>query len=103
VSYGQTEKPCDNYRLWLSNPGLCANCAWPQQDHKEKIMQPHQQRVVEEKAQLDKKLVKLHAFCFGSDTTIFGSLSPEERDRLEDQYTAMKQYSDILGKRIAAF
>jgi hypothetical protein len=66
-------------------------------------MLPHQQRVVKEKDELDEKLGKLHTFCFGNDTKVFGSLSPEERDRLESQYTAMKTYSDILGKRIAAF
>jgi crAss001_48 related protein len=66
-------------------------------------MQPHQERVIVEKKELDEKLAKLKEFCFGSNTKVFASLSPEERDRLEDQYTAMKQYSDILGKRIAAF
>ena len=67
------------------------------------MLKPHQERVVAEKKELDEKLVKLHAFCFGSDTKIFGTLPPEERDRLESQYTVMKQYSDILGQRIAAF
>jgi len=67
------------------------------------MLKPHQERVVAEKKELDEKIVKLHAFCFGSDTKIFGSLDPMERDRLEDQYTAMKKYSDILGARIAAF
>ena len=66
-------------------------------------MQPHQERVVKEKEELDEKLAKLKKFCFGPDTKTFASLSPEERDRLEDQYTAMKTYSDILGRRIAAF
>ncbi len=103
MSYGQAEKPCKQFKLWPSNPGLCGICAWPESDHERKVMQPHQERVVKEKTKLDEKIVKLHAFCFGSDTKIFGSLSPEERDRLEDQYTAMKTYSDILGKRIAAF
>lgn len=67
------------------------------------MLQPYQERVVAEKKELDEKIVKLHAFCFGSDTKIFASLDPMERDRLEDQYTAMKKYSDILGQRIAAF
>lgn len=68
-------------------------------------MQPHQERVVTEKKELDEKLGKLYEFVFGDGPgrATFKTLSPDERDRLEDQYTAMKQYSDILGKRIAAF
>jgi uncharacterized protein len=66
-------------------------------------MQPHQERVVAEKKELDEKLGKLKEFCFGSDTKIFASLDPHERDRLERQYDAMKLYSGILGERIANF
>jgi hypothetical protein len=66
-------------------------------------MQPHQERVVAEKKELDEKLAKLKVFVFDGDQKIFNTLDPQERDRLEDQYTAMKQYSYILGKRIAAF
>ena len=66
-------------------------------------MQPYQERVVVEKKELDEKLAKLKEFCFGSNTKIFGSLDPQERDRLEDQYTVMKRYSNILGERIANF
>lgn len=63
-------------------------------------MQPHQQRVVNEKKELDDKLSKLVMFTHGD---IFRTLVPEERDRLEKQATAMTQYSQILGERIAAF
>lgn len=66
-------------------------------------MQPHQERVVTEKTELDEKLAKLKEFCFGSNTKIFGSLDPQERDRLERQYDAMKLYSGILDERIANF
>lgn len=65
-------------------------------------MAPHEERVVTEKKELDDKLGKLHQFCF-TGNAIFGSLSATDRDTLEDQYTAMKQYSDILGRRISAF
>ena len=65
-------------------------------------MQPHQERVVTEKQELDEKLAKLKVFIF-EDGKIFNTLAAEERDRLERQYTAMKQYSDVLGNRIAAF
>ena len=66
-------------------------------------MQPHEQRVVAEKQELDEKLAKLKAFCFGHETSIFRGLSPIDRDLLEDQYNSMKDYSEILAKRIARF
>lgn len=61
---------------------------------------PHQQRVLDEKADLDGKLAKLLA-CF--DTTIFASLDAEEQDRMREQAVIMQEYSDVLGARIAAF
>ena len=66
-------------------------------------MLPHEQRVIVEKQELDDKLRKLKAFCFDPGSPIFQGLSPVDRDLLEDQYTAMEQYSKILGKRIARF
>lgn len=63
-------------------------------------MQPHQQRVVDEKTELDEKLEKLSAF-FGNP--IFTSLPDVEQNRLNRQKVVMKEYSDILGERIAAF
>jgi hypothetical protein len=67
---------------------------------KENIMQPHQQRVVDEKTELDKKRAKLFAF---SETEIFASLPQQEKDRLEHQGFHMGAYSDILCARIAEF
>lgn len=63
-------------------------------------LQPHQQRVVDEKAELDEKLAKLSAFF---DTPIYAGLSNAEQHRLHGQSVAMKAYSDILGQRIEAF
>ncbi len=61
---------------------------------------PRQQRVVDEKAELDERLEKLVAF---TRTTIFAGLDVEERNRLDQQAATMAMYSDILGDRIAAF
>lgn len=69
----------------------------------EETMQPHEERVVVEKRELDEKLAKLKAFCFDPGSPIFKGLSPEDRDLLESQYTMMEQYSKILGKRIERF
>lgn len=63
-------------------------------------MQPHQQRVVDEKSELDSKLQKLESFLGGP---IFQSLSNEERVLLVEQSEAMKVYLDILARRIALF
>ncbi|MBB2928375.1 crAss001_48 related protein [Paraburkholderia silvatlantica] len=61
---------------------------------------PHQQRVIDEKTELDEKLTKLSAFV---GTPIFSGLAEEERERLAAQARAMGEYSRILGDRIAAF
>lgn len=63
-------------------------------------MQPHQQRVVDERCELGEKLAKLEAF---SDTATFAELDPAERSRLMAQHGAMFAYSKILSERIAAF
>lgn len=63
-------------------------------------MQPYQQRVVEEKSELDKKIKALNTFIM---TTNFSTLDPKEQDRLLGQVSAMEIYTAILGERIAAF
>lgn len=63
---------------------------------------PHQQRVVAEKAELDAKLEKLSAFI-SSDGFSTIVADEEERGRLVCQEEVMKDYSEILGERIAAF
>lgn len=63
---------------------------------------PHQQRVVQEKIELDEKLTKLSAFISSpSFTKIVGDV--EEVARLVCQEEIMKDYSEILAERIAAF
>lgn len=64
-------------------------------------LQPHQQRVVDEKAELDKKAHALSDFIGNSD--IFQTLDAAEQERLKEQNDVMWQYSEILGARIAAF
>ena len=64
-------------------------------------MQPHQQRVVAEKEELDKKANALSEFI--GHSAIFDTLDPDEQERLKVQNDIMWQYSEILGARIAAF
>ncbi len=63
-------------------------------------MQPYQQRVVDEKNDLDSKRDRLRAF-FGTD--LYRELDPTEQSRLNRQLEAMTLYSNILAERIAAF
>lgn len=63
--------------------------------------QPHQQRVVDEKKELDEKLDRLKAFI--ETNPIFKTLHEDERVRLNRQFDAMAEYSSILSQRIAAF
>lgn len=63
-------------------------------------MQPFQQRVIQEKAELDDKLSALTAF---SHTTGWKDLPIAEHIRLHRQAEAMQEYSLVLGERIAAF
>jgi hypothetical protein len=63
---------------------------------------PHQQRVLQEKVELDEKLHKLTAFISSEK---FATLvqDEDERGRLVCQEKTMKDYSAILAERIAAF
>lgn len=62
-------------------------------------MRDFQQRVVNEKAELDVKLQKLGAFIGGG---IYETLDGDEQERLKQQLTHMTRYSEVLGQRIAA-
>jgi hypothetical protein len=62
--------------------------------------QPHEQRVIEERKELDAKIDKLYRFL---EYDALGRVPSEELARLRLQYQAMRMYSTILGQRIAAF
>lgn len=64
-------------------------------------MKPHQQRVVDEKAELAIKIEKLDDFI--QRNPLFLSLDGYEQARLKHQRAVMTEYSAILGERIAAF
>jgi hypothetical protein len=64
-------------------------------------LQPHQQRVVEEKEALDIKATALSEFI--GNSAFFPSLDEAEKLRLRAQNDIMWLYSEILGARIAAF
>ena len=64
-------------------------------------LKPHQQRVVEEKSDLDEKIAKLKDFT--NNNPVFATLPEDEQARLTRQYDIMLAYSAVLGERIAAF
>jgi ATP/maltotriose-dependent transcriptional regulator MalT len=66
----------------------------------EKTFQPHQQRVVDEKADLDSKRDRLTEFLKGK---IFQTLPSDEQERLTRQLGIMEQYSGVLAERIVHF
>lgn len=63
-------------------------------------MQPHEERVVTEKVELDLKIEKLDVFIHG---TVYAALAEAERLRLMRQFYHMRDYSNVLGERMAAF
>jgi hypothetical protein len=77
----------------------------PQEQSMTKQLAPHQLRVIDEKAELDARIEKLSTFIgdIGSFGPVFQTLPDAERMRLYAQYRVMREYSDILGERIAAF
>lgn len=63
-------------------------------------MQPHQQRVIDEKNELSDKIYKLSSF---RTTDMFKSLSEKEQDLLTVQLNTMIEYENILEERIQLF
>jgi hypothetical protein len=63
-------------------------------------MEAHQERVIEEKTQLDEKLRAFTLFIHGP---IFAGLAEDEQSRLKSQRYFMNGYSETLEQRIAAF
>ena len=65
-------------------------------------MNVFEERVVAERAELERRLTKLDSFIF-TENAVFLALDKEDRDLLFNQFTAMADYSRILAMRIARF
>lgn len=63
---------------------------------------PHQQRVIDEKKELDGRLTKLSAFISSENFHLIVD-DANERYRMHNQERFMLGYSRVLGERIAAF
>lgn len=66
---------------------------------------PFQQRVVDEKVELEEKMSKLCIFMdnCGESPSVFHQLPDDEKFRLEQQRLVMRLYINILAERIAHF
>ena len=87
-------------RKLLEAKDCFVRCALDMPESAASTVPPHQQRVLDEKRELDDRLQKLVAFF---SNPIFHGLPESEQIRLERQAVAMRTYSEILGERIAAF
>jgi hypothetical protein len=63
-------------------------------------MQPHEERVVAERDQLQERLEKLQAFIL---TDKMSTLAADEQELLFRQCGHMQQYFNLLNRRIARF
>ncbi|MEI6870840.1 MAG: hypothetical protein WCL08_01025 [Verrucomicrobiota bacterium] len=62
---------------------------------------PYQQRVIDEKKELDARLAKLTAFL--TDPAERETVTDMDRELLEKQQDAMTAYSRVLGLRVRSF
>lgn len=65
-----------------------------------KGLQPHEVRVVEERAELMDKITKLHKFM---NSTFYPTLNTTAKVHFEEQEDIMKAYADVLLRRINLF
>ena len=64
-------------------------------------MQPHQQRVIQERDELKTKATALSEFI--GNSAVFETIDADEQERLKEQCETMGRYLEILDSRIAAF
>lgn len=62
---------------------------------------PHQQRVLDEKQELDIRITKLDEFIHRN--ALFGKVASDEQARMKRQLDVQRELSAILGERIANF
>lgn len=64
-------------------------------------LQPHQQRVLDEKIARDQDIARLDSFIRASE--VFSTLPTDEQNRLRRQLEVLHELSALLGERIANF
>lgn len=63
-------------------------------------MQPHIERLIAEKAELDGRITRLVAFFGGSTEALNASISAHAKKLMYEQAAVMQRYSAILGERL---
>ena len=71
----------------------------PSQEDTLKNLEPHQYRLLNERAELREKLEKLDLFIHSE---AFPMVPPPECDRLQRQANHMGEYLNVLNERVAA-
>jgi len=71
--------------------------------HAATSLQPHQQRVLDEKTDLDARLARLLAVTDNPGRAETLGIPAAELERMRRQAVLMAQLSAVLGERIAAF
>ena len=99
---GYAVKYDDGYISW--SPKDKFEAAYLGLGHEVEQLQPHAQRVVAERAVLDKNLAGLNKFLEHQATGgLVADISQEHMDLLNKQQDLMTQLSDVLGQRIELF
>lgn len=99
---GYAVKYDDGYISW--SPKDKFEAAYLALGHEVEQLQPHAQRVVAERAVLDKNLTGLNKFLeHQANGGLVVDLSQEHKDLLNKQQDLMTQLSDVLGQRIQLF
>lgn len=88
-------------RKLLEAKDCFVRCALDMPEPAASMLPPHQQRVLDEKADRDGEISRLDAFINASP--VFATLPTDEQARLRRQLDVMRELSVILGERIANF
>lgn len=107
VEPGKDGKPAGRYCEWMPyqqsaakvEPMLAASQTSVAEPIS-RIYAPHQLRVIEERDELEKKVIALEKFTLGQ---VFSGLEQAEKSRLNRQLDHMQDYMHVLAERIAAF
>ncbi len=80
---------------------ICPGCGIIPRNYRQKTMLPHQERVIQERKELNDKINALDRFI--NTTDVFHELPSIEQQRLISQLEIMHRYSSILTQRINDF
>lgn len=105
IEANEAGRPVDKYdyidKVWIELVEISAFFYDRRYRARPSAIPPYQQRVIDEKTELDSRLEKLSSFIGTSPN--WAVVPPNEQERMKKQCAIMHSYSMILGDRIAAF